>query len=344
MNTVLTGSSSWTEQLRANVRRVAPHDASVLITGPSGSGKGVIARQIHEMSHRAEEPFVSVDCTTIVGSLFYSQLFGHVRGAFTGAECQTLGCFRAAEGGTVFLDEVGELEPSIQSKLLKVLQERQVTPLGTDKAIPINVRVIAATNRDLEADAQSGRFRQDLFYRLNVVHLEAIPLCHRPDDIDQLADHVLQQLADRQGLPRKALSAGAIELLRAMPWPGNVRQLEHAMEQAAIFCDGPVIDLRLVRDLLERGSAPSVASESHYDLPEEEPSAAWHSPSEDDTSPSRLSGESAWKTLEHLEREHIRSTMELTGNNQSKAARMLGISRQTLIRKIKKNNLLPVSS
>ena len=238
---------------------------------------------------------------------------------------------------------MGDLEPSIQSKLLKVLQERQVTPLGSDQAIPINVRVIAATNRDLEADAQSGRFRQDLFYRLNVVHLAAIPLCQRPDDIDQLADHFLQQLADRQGLPRKTLSAGAIELLRTMPWPGNVRQLEHAMEQAAIYCDGPVIDLRLVRGLLEGGSAPPIASDSHRDPPEEESPAPWRSPSEDDALSSSVAGDTAWKTLEHLEREHIRSTMEMTGNNQSKTARMLGISRQTLIRKIKKNNLLPVS-
>lgn len=342
----LLGRSTWAEQMRHSIERCAPHAATVLITGPTGTGKEVIARSIHQSSPRAGGLFVAVDCTTITGPLFASQLFGHRKGAFTGAAYDALGCFRVADQGTIFLDEIGELELDLQAKLLRVLQERVVAPLGGHESIPVDVRVVCATNRDLKREVSEGRFREDLFYRLNVVLLETTPLNSRTDDIPLLIEDHLQQLAERGGFPLKQLSPGAMELLTGFEWPGNVRQLRHLIEQAVITCDEALITLPLAQRLLDRARMPE--QRRALPLPQGEgrsegaPRATAPPPSSATAqfplahqSGRGAGGEIHWKTLEDLEREHIRTTLEHTYYNQTAAARLLGISRQALIRKIK---------
>jgi len=236
----LVGSSAATCRLRAEIARAAPFASNVLITGPSGAGKELVAREVHALSSRVGGPFVPVDCASLVGELMASQLFGHVAGAFTGANCDAVGCFQAANGGTLFLDEIGEMELTLQAKLLRVLQERVVTPVGSYVGRPIDVRIVAATNRNLLREVREGRFREDLYYRLHVVHLQAAALRDRPDDIPALAATFLQQLAN-EGLPCCTLSLEAIAALVAYSWPGNVRQLRNVLEQSVIEATEPVI-------------------------------------------------------------------------------------------------------
>ncbi len=239
--THFVGVSPWARLLRENILRAAAFPSSVLITGPSGTGKELIARAVHEHSARREGPFVPVDCTSLTGELFASHLFGHVKGAFTGAEHPRLGCFRAAEGGTIFLDEIGELSLELQSKLLRTLQERIVVPVGSDQPTGVDVRIIAATNRDLPKEVETGRFRLDLYYRLNVVAFESVALAERLEDIEPLAEHILERLMREQGFPRKRLSAEAVMALRQRPWLGNVRELQNVLERAAVFATGEEI-------------------------------------------------------------------------------------------------------
>src|SRR5687768_6495486 len=220
-STVIVGQSAPTVRLRAEIDRIAPFTSNVLITGPSGTGKELVARQIHARSPRAEQPFIPVDCASMSGELMSSQLFGHVAGAFTGANCEALGCFRAASRGTIFLDEIGELEYALQSRLLRVLQEYVVTPVGSHQGERVDVRVVAATNRDLRAEVAAGRFREDLYYRLHVVRLRTIALRDRPGDIPPLAEAFLSELAN-EGLPRCSLPPDANDVLVAFDWPGNV--------------------------------------------------------------------------------------------------------------------------
>ena len=333
----LVGCSAWLDCIRKEITRCAVYDASVLITGPTGTGKELIARAIHRQSPRAAQPFIPVDCTTLTSALFASQLFGHRKGAFTGAEHETLGCFRAAQGGTIFLDEIGDLELDLQAKLLRVLQERIVVPVGGHEGTPIDVRVVAATNRDLKRDVVRRRFREDLYFRLNVVSLETIGLCRRPDDIPKLCEHFLDQLGKRSGFPRKSLSSGAIELLTLFEWPGNIRQLQHVIEQAAILCQEDVITLPLVHELLERARLPHRRRRQHS------PTVIEHAAREGGSAAEgvevRSGGDCAgpvWKTLNDVEDEHIRSTIDRTYYNQTAAADLLGISRYALIRKLKR--------
>ena len=191
---------------------------------------------------RSAKPFIPVDCAVTTGTLFASHMFGHVKGSFTGATSSTLGCFRAADGGTIFLDEIGEMELELQAKLLRVLQQRTVVPVGSHEEIPVNVRVVAATNRDLGREVSEGRFREDLFYRLNVVTIRTLPLKDRPEDIPVLAARYLAQLAARHGLPLCTLSAPAIEVLQRYAWPGNVRELENVLERAVMFSSSEEIE------------------------------------------------------------------------------------------------------
>ena len=286
----IVGDSAWVRSLRGIIPKVAQFPSNVLIFGPSGTGKELMARAIHQCSPRANQPFVPVDCASLSGQLFASHLFGHVKGAFTGADYERIGCFRAAEGGTIFMDEVGELEPDLQSKLLRTLQERVVVPVGSDRPIPVNVRIVAATNRTLADEVQAKRFRLDLFYRLSVIDLETMALRDRVDDIEPLASFFLTKMAADHGYPAKRLTASAIAALKAYSWPGNVRQLQNVLERAAVLATGELLDAdAFPKDAEQTARSQTVAE------------------------PAPSSGVPSWPSLSDMEREHIVATLAARG-------------------------------
>ena len=287
------------------VERVAPTDATVLIQGESGTGKEVIAKAVHHASTRAARPFVAVNCGAVPETLLESELFGYMRGAFTGATVSKLGLFEEADGGTLFLDEIAEMPAALQVKLLRVLQSGEVRRLGATQAATIDVRVIAATNGDLAALISEGKFREDLFYRLNVIQVGLPPLRDRREDIPALAEHFLGRFAGKLGRTLR-LSAGALERLLRYPWPGNVRELENAIERAAILARSEVLE---PDDL-----PPHVAAALQLGPPPTLPRQT---------------------TLADAERTHILQTLERFGRNHSSAAEALGIGRTTLWRKLK---------
>jgi two-component system, NtrC family, response regulator GlrR len=239
------------EDLLRRARLVAQSDASVLIVGASGTGKELLARAIHRASKRAEAPFVAVNCAAIPEALLESELFGHRKGAFTGAIYDHKGLFQSAEGGTVFLDEIGDMPVALQSKLLRALQEREVRPIGSSQSVPVDVRIISATHRNLEERVASGEFREDLYYRLNVVSFPIPALAERPEDILPLARHFLTTTAARYGKDVRALAPDALELLVGAPWPGNVRQLANVVEQAVALATSPIVPAALVASALK---------------------------------------------------------------------------------------------
>ncbi len=294
------------------VERVAPTETTVLILGESGTGKEIIARAIHNNSPRAEGPFVAVNCAAIPENLLESELFGHVRGAFTGAIRDRVGKFEAAEGGTVFLDEIGEMRPDLQVKILRCLEERTLERVGDNRPIRVDVRVLAATNKDLGKAIQAGEFREDLYYRLNVVPLSIPPLRERREDIRALTQFFLKRLA---APPRLTVTPEAFRALKKYEWPGNVRELENALERAMIFHRGDVID---VSDLPETIRAPKAreAAALSVTLPE-----------------SGLS-------LEEVEKELILRALQKHDWNQSRAARYLGITRHTLLYRMEKHHIV----
>jgi two-component system response regulator GlrR len=249
------------EDLLRQARLVADSDASVLITGESGTGKELMAQAIHRASRRRARPFVAVNCGAIPGELLESELFGHARGAFTGAVQAHKGLFQAADGGTLLLDEIGDMPLPLQVKLLRVLQEGEVRPVGSTQAIPVNVRVISATHRDLEAQRAAGLFREDLYYRLNVVSLRLPPLAERREDISLLASDFLKRLAERYEKPVPSLAPDAMQLLVAAPWPGNVRQLLNLLEQAVALNTTSMIPASLVQSALREDAAALVPFE-----------------------------------------------------------------------------------
>jgi DNA-binding NtrC family response regulator len=323
----LVGISAWVRGIQEEVCAVAPFSSSVLVTGPSGTGKELIARAIHTKSPRADSSFIPVNCAAISGTLFESHMFGHLKGAFTGSNCAALGCFRAANGGTIFLDEIGDLEPAMQAKLLRVLQEGAVVPVGSHEEQPIDVRVVAATNRNLLDDIASGLFREDLYYRLAVVSLKTLPLRQRTEDIELLADFLISSQSMEHGLPFKPLSPAALEKLHRHHWPGNVREMQNVLERAAMLSRGDLIEQNdIVFDDARVAVRESVAA---VDC-ERTPDSSWHFPE-------GTGGE--WPSLDECEREFIGATLRHTSYNQAAAARLLGLDRSVLRRRMKKLGL-----
>jgi len=239
----LVGSSEAMQGIFDTIERVARSQATVLVVGASGTGKELVARAVHDLGERSKRPFVAVNCAAIPENLIESELFGHERGAFTDAKERRIGKFEAADGGSLFLDEIGELAPAVQVKFLRALQERRFERVGGKTSIDVDVRVIAATNRDLERDVASGRFRADLFYRINVVPIEIPPLADRREDVRALAEHILEQARTTAGRGPRSISREAISALEFYPWPGNVRELENAIEHAVTLADGDILGI-----------------------------------------------------------------------------------------------------
>ncbi|GAB4284825.1 MAG: sigma-54 dependent transcriptional regulator [Deferrisomatales bacterium] len=234
----ILGRSRAMQGVYRRIRQVAPTDSTVLVTGESGTGKELVARAIHESSPRRDGPFVAVDCTALVENLLESELFGHVKGSFTGALRTKVGLFKVADGGTLFMDEVSNISLTVQAKLLRVLQEREVTPIGGTQPVPFDVRLVAATNRDLKERVADGSFREDLYFRLNIIPIRLPPLREREGDVDLLAHSFLKQYAEELGKGIDGFTAEALELLRSYPFPGNVRELENVVERAVVLCPG----------------------------------------------------------------------------------------------------------
>ncbi|BCL75945.1 transcriptional regulator [Jeongeupia sp. HS-3] len=251
----IVSRSSMMAELLGEARLIAASDASVLIRGESGTGKELLARAIHKASPRSGKPFVAINCGAIPEALLESELFGHVKGAFTGAIAHHRGLFQAADGGTLFLDEIGDMPPALQVKLLRVLQERAVRPVGASESVPIDVRILSATHRDLDVAMMEGEFREDLFYRLNVVALTLPTLAERREDIPLLANHLLQRLADKYAKRLNGFAPDALEALSTAAWPGNVRQLFNAIEQVCALCTASIVPLALVQRALRQPSA-----------------------------------------------------------------------------------------
>jgi two-component system, NtrC family, response regulator HydG len=288
------------------VQRVAASEANLLLVGESGTGKGLLARFIHDASPRRNGPFVTITCANIAVDLLESELFGHEKGAFTGADDQKKGRFELADGGTILIDGVSELQPSLQGKLLRVVQERSFERLAGTRTISVAVRILASTQVDLEALVEAGSFRKDLFYRLNVIRIEIPPLRDRLEDVPPLAERMLSDIARKRGQAPKRLSKGALDRLMKHAWPGNVRELENVIESASILEDGPEMRADAIRIGETRTTFPMAeALQKRY-------------------------------SLNQLEEAYIREVLRLTGNNRSEAARILGINRKTLLEKRKR--------
>jgi two-component system response regulator HydG len=307
---IIVGGSAAMRKVADLIDRVGDSDASVLIHGETGTGKELVARAVHNKSKRRDGPFVAINCAAVPHSLLESELFGHARGAFTDAKSTRMGLFQQANGGSLFLDEIGELPIDVQPKLLRALQERKVRPVGDNREIAYDARIVAATNRDLENEVREKRFREDLYYRINVVKLEVPPLRARGSDTLHLAHYFLKQVAERSGKPTLELSERAAERLMAYEWPGNVRELENCIEHAVALAR---FDQVTVEDLPEKlrgylaGSFVATAND-----------------------PTEI------VTMEELEKRYLLRVFKLVGNNKSRAAEVLGIDRRTMYRKLER--------
>ena len=300
----MIGSSAPMVEIYKTVSRVAPTDATVLLEGETGTGKELVARMIHRNSSRASQPFIAVDCGSVASSLLESELFGAMKGAFTGADRDRVGVFEAANHGTVFLDEIGDMEPNFQLKLLRFLQEHEVRPLGAPRGKLVDVRVVTATNRPLQKLVEEGKFREDFWFRLNVVRIVIPPLRERHGDVALLAHFFLKKYNERYHQQTRLTEAG-LKSLECYTWPGNVRQLQHAIERLSILAPDERIDESAVREAIESSE------------------------------PRDHSGE----TLADAESEQIRRVLAATGGNKSKASQILGIERKTLYRKLERMGL-----
>ena len=307
----LIGESPAMRDIFALIRKIAHGRSSVLITGDSGTGKEVVARTIHYHGTRADKPFIPVNCTAIPEGLLESEFFGHVRGAFTGAHTSKRGLFEAASGGTIFLDEIGDMGASLQSKLLRVLQDGEIRPVGSNHAVKVDVRVIAASNKDLEAAMEAGTFREDLYYRLSVIPIHIPPLRERPEDVPPLVDAFVRKHSDGQ---RRSVSHAAMERLKACRWRGNARELENVVERALTLSDSPEIG------------------------PEELPLEASGFTGPEDKAQSLLADAVCRHiTLRELEELYTGEIMRCTGGNKVRAAKILGIDRKTLYRRAERS-------
>jgi two-component system response regulator FlrC len=334
---------------------VAPTETTVMLTGESGTGKEVVARFIHRGSPRARGPFVALNCAALPETLLESELFGHEKGAFTGAAAAHPGRIEQAAGGVLFLDEVGEMSPAVQAKLLRVLQEREYQRLGGTRPLKANVRVLAATNRDLDAALARGQFREDLYYRLRVFEVRLPPLRERRDDILPMAEAFLEELGPAVGRPAAGISRQAHEALLSYPWPGNVRELRNVLERASILCDGGLITLEHLPAGMGRGQPAGLGSLPRAGAPHEMGAApafvgaAAQPPGaagavRPGTDPAAGATPAAafppgGVNLEMVERDLIAQALQEARNNRSRAARLLGISRSQLYYKIQKHGL-----
>jgi transcriptional regulator with PAS, ATPase and Fis domain len=302
---VLTGILAESRAMRAVMQlidRAAFSDTPVLLVGESGTGKELLARALHAKSPRTSGPFLAVNCSAIPEALLESELFGHRRGAFTDARDDQMGLFQLARGGTVFLDEIGDMAPPLQGKLLRVLQEKEVQPLGAPAPVPTDVRIVAATHRDLPVLVAEGRFREDLLYRVNVIEVRVPPLRERPDDLDSLVRHLLDKHGPKVGRRDCSVSDDVMAVLRRHSWPGNVRELENVIERALVLGTGPRITLADLPDSVKERPTSSAVPGS--------------------------------RRLADVEREHIVDTLRSVSGNKAAAARVLGLNRKTLYRKL----------
>lgn len=318
----MVGQSLAMRRVMALVEQVAPSTASVVIVGESGTGKELVARTIHDLSPRSRGPYIAINCAALPETLMESELFGHERGAFTGADRRREGCFELATGGTLLLDEIGEMKPELQAKLLRVIEERKIRRLGGSTEISVDVRVLAATNRNLEIQLRDGQFREDLYYRLNVFTIQLPTLRERSEDLPTLIEHFLRQLAPSAGKPVIGMDADCLELLKSQNWPGNVRQLRNVIERALVVTRGPmisVVDLpeeikpRIpgevtprVRSEVKAGNGVSSALDVHVGM-----------------------------SLSAVKRELLLQTLKFAGGNKAKAAEILGVSLKTLYNHLK---------
>jgi DNA-binding NtrC family response regulator len=303
----LIGASAAMQDIYALVRKVAHSRSCVLITGESGTGKDVVARTLHLTSSRSDGAFVPINCTAMPEGLLESELFGHVRGAFTGAHSNKRGLFEEAHGGSLFLDEIGDMATGLQAKLLRVLQDQEIRPVGGNRTVKVDARILAATNKDLRKEIEEGRFRKDLFYRLNVIPIHIPPLRERPEDIPLLAEHFMRKHAPSRAV---RLSADALRRLTHLPWEGNARELENAIERALALCDGDEIRLGDLAEL--EASRPAEPAFEQALL--------------------SLATEGRWKLRALVDR-YIADILSLTGGNKVQAARILGVHRRTLYRR-----------
>jgi DNA-binding NtrC family response regulator len=312
----IVGQSSCMQALYRMIQRVAKTDSTVLIQGDSGTGKELIANAIHFNSERRDKPLIPINCGAIPEELMESELFGHERGAFTGALKERRGRFEVAHAGTIFLDEIGEMSPKLQVKLLRFLQERKFERIGSSRTIEVDVRVLAATNKVLEEEVSNGRFREDLFYRLNVIPIHVPPLRERSGDIPLLVHYFLRQHCQKKEIPAKGMSKAAMDVLERYEWPGNVRELENVVERLVILTDNDEIQVEdlpdRMRDKEPPPSLPAMGVGSGIDLK---------------------------KTLDELEEQLIMEALEKSSGVKNKAAKLLGLNRTTLIEKMKKKNI-----
>ena len=306
----IIGKSASMQDLWDLIVHVAPTEATVLINGESGTGKELVAAALHHKSLRSKGPLIKVNCAALAETLLESELFGHERGAFTGAERRREGRFVQAHGGTLFLDEIGETSPGMQAKLLRVIQEHELQRVGGQETIKVDVRILTATNRDLKADVAAGRFREDLYYRLNVVELEVPPLRERQGDIPLLTTFFLRSFAEKNGRLVSGVTPECMDVLNRYPWPGNVRELEHSIERGVILMRGDYLDVNALPLAIQRWAGMNTPKETG------EPS-----------------------TLKEAEKVLILKTLEETGGNRSEAARRLQITRKTLLNKLKSYNI-----